>query len=244
MDWPDLNVELRRWREAGRSASLWWRDDDACDLTPALERLLALAGDRPLSLAVIPALATPALAARAAATVLQHGYAHRNRAGEGARAVECGGERPLSEVLSELQHGQERLGALFGERFVPVLVPPWNRVAAEVVPRLPELGLHGLSGWKARPAATAAPGVAQVNVHVDVMSYRRGPGFVGREKALGELVEHLAARRTGAADADEPTGLLTHHRDHDEAVWTFLAELLTRLDDAPVHWCRADELFP
>ena len=27
--WPDLTAELDRWGEAGRTATLWWRDDDA-----------------------------------------------------------------------------------------------------------------------------------------------------------------------------------------------------------------------
>jgi hypothetical protein len=44
---------------------------------------------------------------------------------------------------------------------------------------------------------------------------------------------HLAARRTGVADPGEPTGLLTHHRDMDEPLWEFLAELLPRLANHP-----------
>ena len=36
-DWAVLGDELARWREAGRSATFWWRDDDAVQRTPALE---------------------------------------------------------------------------------------------------------------------------------------------------------------------------------------------------------------
>ena len=67
-DWTALQEELEAWRASGRSATLWWRDDDATDCTPALERLLNLAGRYgvPVSLAVIPARATKGLAARLA----------------------------------------------------------------------------------------------------------------------------------------------------------------------------------
>ena len=62
--WRHLSEELDAWAEAGRSASLWWRDDDAVEPSPALARLLTLASarDLPLALAVIPARASEALA--------------------------------------------------------------------------------------------------------------------------------------------------------------------------------------
>ena len=67
--WQALAEEAARWHEAGRTAQLWWRDDDAADSGPALDRLLELHRQTkvPLSLAVVPALGTPALADRLAA---------------------------------------------------------------------------------------------------------------------------------------------------------------------------------
>mgnify|MGYP003341179144 CR=1 FL=1 len=35
-----LAAELSRWRDSGRAPVLWWRDDDAADVGPALDRLL------------------------------------------------------------------------------------------------------------------------------------------------------------------------------------------------------------
>jgi len=55
--WGALEAELDIWQSAGRSASFWWRDDDAIAATPELDRLLALAQDAPIGLAVIPAQA-------------------------------------------------------------------------------------------------------------------------------------------------------------------------------------------
>ncbi|MEK9660397.1 MAG: hypothetical protein VW644_01455, partial [Alphaproteobacteria bacterium] len=40
--WDALAAELDVWAAAGRTATLWWRDDDADAASPALERLLAL----------------------------------------------------------------------------------------------------------------------------------------------------------------------------------------------------------
>ena len=71
-DWPGLSAELDAWAAAGRTATFWWRDDDATAPTPELGRLLRLAGAHgaPLALAVIPAEAGPALAEALAAEVV------------------------------------------------------------------------------------------------------------------------------------------------------------------------------
>ena len=62
MSWAGVEDELARWRSDGRELSLWWRDDDAADATPELDRLLAVqqVHGMPLALAVVPAAATPA----------------------------------------------------------------------------------------------------------------------------------------------------------------------------------------
>ena len=60
--WPDLMAEFDRWEEAGRVATLWWRDDDAVMPTARLGRLLSIASGVPVSLAVIPADARQELA--------------------------------------------------------------------------------------------------------------------------------------------------------------------------------------
>ena len=73
--WQPLVGELQRWRQAGRAADLWLRDDDAVEPTAALDRLLALAGRHsiPLTLAVIPAHAGEALAVRLSGEPLVYG---------------------------------------------------------------------------------------------------------------------------------------------------------------------------
>ncbi|WP_193366812.1 hypothetical protein [Pelagibius marinus] len=238
--WAALEAELDAWAAAGREARIWWRDDDAAAPSPALERLLDLAAARaaPLALAVIPATAEDALAdlldgQDAQTAVLQHGFAHANNAGSlgepGAKKCELIDPQRRPAVLDELRRGQEGLAARFGRRFLPVLVPPWNRIAAALLPRLPGLGFTGLSTYRARAAAEAAPGVPQVNCHLDIMQWRPERRFLGTEAALGLLNGHLAAKRQGRADPGEPSGILSHHLVHDGAAWDFLGELLARL---------------
>jgi peptidoglycan/xylan/chitin deacetylase (PgdA/CDA1 family) len=229
--WRAFDEEIARWREADRPAELWWRDDDAIDAGPALDRLLAVQRetDVPLALAVVPAQATQALAARLAAEngvdVLQHGYAHANHAPPSDKKVELGGHRPAMMVLGELGTGWLALERLFGPRALPVMVPPWNRIAAPLIPTLPEIGFRGLSTFGARPRAEPVKGLLQVNTHLDIVDWKGGGGFLGEEAALAVLVRALgeARRRSG-----EPVGVLSHHLAMDEGAWDFLRSLLGR----------------
>lgn len=232
--WHRLAAELDLWGEAGRRADLWWRDDDACRDTPALQRLLALAQDAnvPIALAVVPAhleqSLVDAVAKADAVTVLQHGYAHRNHAPPGARNWELGAERPVDVVAGELEAGRTRLERGFGPRFAPVLVPPWNRIHSALTERLPGIGFSGLSTFGPRERARPGPSLVQCNTHVDLIAWRRDRAFIGVEAAVGRLVAHLAARRAGTVEPEEPTGLLTHHLDFAAAPWPFLGELFAR----------------
>ena len=57
--------------------------------------------------------------------------------------------------------------------------------------------------------------------------------FLREAAALRLIADHLSARREGRADADEPTGLLSHHAVQDEACWRFLDALLDHLSAHP-----------
>jgi hypothetical protein len=242
--WDALEAELDRWAPA--RATLWWRDDDAAAPSPALERLLGLA-DVPLGLAAIPAASGPALAAYLAArqqvAVLQHGFAHVNHEAPGQDRMELGTARPASLVLAELARGWRRLVALFGQQALPVLVPPWNRIADGLVALLPGQGYRGLSGWGARPRP-APGGLCRVNTHVDIIAWHAGRRFVGPEAAVDRAIRHLRARREGRADIEEPSGLLTHHLVMEGEAFDFVAEFLARTARHPaVRWCAPAEIF-
>lgn len=228
--WQDLADEAARWRDSGRVARLWWRDDDAGDVSAELDRLLTIHLDTgaALALAVVPARATPALAARLAGLpgidVLQHGYAHANHAAPPARKVELGLERPAMMVLGELGTGWLALERMFAGKALPVMVPPWNRIAPVLVPTLPEIGYRGLSTFGPRARAVPVRGLRQVNTHVDLIDWKTRR-FVGEEAALAALVAALARARNGDP---EPVGLLSHHLAMDDGAWDFLRSILER----------------
>ena len=245
--WSALRAELDRWAAAGRTATFWWRDDDAVTVTPALETLLSLCEDHrtPLALAVIPQGAEPSLADRLAGspapvTVLQHGFAHRNHAPGGEKKSELGGHRPLEDVAAELTAGRDRLASLFGDRFLSILVPPWNRIGPDVAAAAASLGYGGLSTFDPRPAGKTG----QVNTHVDIIDWHGHRGFAGEAACLGAATAHLSDRLAGRCDPDEPTGMLTHHLVHDDGCWQFIARFLTETDrhDA-ASWLTAREAF-
>ena len=226
--WQALEAEAARWQAAGRTAELWWRDDDAADSSAALDRLFELHRETqaPLALAVVPARATPALADRLAAEpavdLLQHGYAHVNHASPGEKKAELGPHRPAMVVLGELGTGWLALERLFGSRAQNVMVPPWNRIAPGLVPTLPEIGFSGLSTFGPRPRAHPVRGLLQVNTHVDLIDWKSGGVFAGETAALGALVAALAYARTVSG---EPVGLLSHHLVMDGRAWDFLRSM-------------------
>ena len=248
--WDDLERELDAWEAAGRTATLWWRDDDGRTVSPALDSLLAVAqgSGTPLALAVIPAGAEAALAERLAkeplVAVLQHGFDHIDRARPGEKKIELAPHRPLDEMRGALAEGRERLDALFGGRALAVLVPPWNRVADAVINALPALGFTGLSAFGRRAKAIAAPGLRAANAHIDIIDWRGSRGFVGEEEALAQAVRHLRERRAGEADGGEPTGLMTHHLDHDNRCWDFIAAFVARTSaHGAARWLSAEAVF-
>jgi len=239
--WRELEANLDAIAARGEAIRLWWRDDDAGRDEAALDRLLELAArhDLPLALAVVPLwLAAPVqalIAASPQATVLQHGFAHANHAPPGAKSVELGA-RELATIAAELSRGQAVLLDAFGATFLAVLVPPWNRLEPQLVDRLTAGGFSGLSTFGRRPDREAAPGLIQVNTHLDPIDWRGGRLFVGEAAALGRLVAVL--------DPDEPIGILSHHLAMDEPGWRFLERLLETVTSHPAtRLCPAAEVF-
>jgi hypothetical protein len=251
--WPDLVGEFDRWGEAGRVATLWWRDDDAVAVSSRLDHLLTVAGDVPISLAVIPAAAHPELAEWSAdlsrsckaprLAVLQHGWRHTNHAVDGKKN-EFPPERSGRAVRSELTEGRNRLVALFGARVLPVLAPPWNRFAPCFLPLLAACGLGAISRLNPRHTLWPSPGIAETNVHIDLVAWATSRGFIGEQTALCGILGHLQARRLGEVDAEEPTGILTHHLVQDEATDTFLRRLVATTKEHPAtRWLDPAEVF-
>jgi hypothetical protein len=224
MHWAWLDIELRRWRAAGRRAALWWRDDDAQAPTAELDRLLEIRAGTPLTLAVIPDGDMAGLAVRLAGTVgvsvVQHGVDHQNRR-RGAVAGEFPPEWRRLRVATQVRAGWRRMAAL--PAALQVFVPPWNDVHAELPAVLADCDYLGWSAWGDGLVGDGSP--PRIDAHLDLMRWKGGARFRGEAKFLGELRGLLAARRL-AGRWDAPIGLLTHHLAHDEAAWAFLGRFV------------------
>ena len=97
-----------------------------------------------------------------------------------------------------------------------------------------------LSTFMPRKATLAAPGLTQINTHLDPVAWKSGRGLAEPDRLISQLVQQLKDRRLGFADNAEPYGILTHHLVHDEAVWTFTNDLLNHLIAGPVRLWTVD----
>jgi len=246
--WQALDAELDAWADAGKRAEFWWRDDDAAADDPALARLLALARDGapPLAIAAVPAYlsdtATLRITAEAAPDwrVVQHGFAHVNHAQGGKKKIELGGNNSLTDCEDQLREGFSILAKRLGNRFLPVLVPPWNRIDPELISLLPALNFRAISTYGAHRGV----GLGQINCHVDILNWRNGAAFLGTDEAIAIACGHLKAKRQGKADRGEATGILSHHLQHDEEAWRFLSKFFTHTARHPaVSWRAPAKLF-
>lgn len=242
MTWAALSNELSIWRAEGLLLPLWWRDDDAIEETARLSQLFDLAEkiSLPVHLAVIPEPATEGLAwaceGREFVVPVVHGWAHRNRSFLGQKKAEFGRQRRTA--LDETQAGLARLRALFGSSLFEMFVPPWNRFDTALAPGLVTQGYQALSTYLPRQTAETAPGLKQINTHLDPIDWRDTRSLVPEDKLLSTLITLLKDRRRGFTDATEPLGFLTHHLVHDPAIWAFSERCLKTLLDAGAMPCN------
>ena len=231
--WDALVHELNAWQRWGRMPVFWWRDDDAVAATPALGRLLAVARsyNLPLALAVIPAAVEDSLPtlleAERRVFVLQHGWEHANFAPPGQEA-ELWDDRDPAVVSAQLAAGRRRLQAMFGERFLPALVPPNNYLGLPLVPVVRRayryVSIYG--DWQPHRLTLR-------NVHCDLIDWRVTQA-VSSVNAVRSLVLALRMRRYGLVEAGLPIGILSHHLVHDRDMWRLLESLLDRLVRHPI----------
>lgn len=250
----EFRCELDRWQDAGKIARFWWRDDDAVDATPALDRLITLTAElrAPLGLAVIPNKAEPSLFKRLSGfpdiRVLLHGASHVNHAPADQKKAEFGPHRPVDAMVNEIASALSWFCLRCpegGQRFVPIFVPPWNRIDPALVARLSEADIARVSTFNPRRRQSTGP--IPINTHVDPIGWKRGKAFLGWDAAMVPLLTHLEAKRLDDPGVDidpgEPTGLLSHHLVQDDATWDFLHGVGQVITDHPAaEWADPSDL--
>ncbi|MEX0368724.1 MAG: polysaccharide deacetylase family protein [Ruegeria sp.] len=232
IDWSPLRTALAACRRDGVSVPLWWRDDDAVDHTPALDRLLNLSArlGLPVHLAIIPAHAAPALAKLVAGSNMipvVHGWAHTDHSAPDEKKNEFQTGRP--GMADDSARALTRMTDLFGDHLCPMFVPPWNRVSDALVQNLPDQGYTALSTYGPRKVQDPAPGLVAINTHVDPIWWKGTRDLVSPEALVSLAAAHLTARRIGDEDAAEPFGLLTHHLVHTPAIWSFTSDFVSEM---------------
>jgi hypothetical protein len=248
--WDRVRVELDHWAKQKREALFWWRDDDAQDASDQLRAMLnvAEAFDVVIGVSAIPSKISrrlvAALARESAAQVLVHGFAHESHARTGQAKREFGGARPLEDIVADLASGLALARDAFGAKVLPVLVPPWNRIAPGALAHLPHLGYRGISTWKPRPKAYPAKGLLQVNTHLDLIDWRRGRAVKDERLIAGRVLRKLRWRRERRTRASEPLGLLTHHEYWNPVKERIVVRLLEATREHPaVRWLSPKAVF-
>lgn len=228
-DWAALEAELERWDAAGIRPRLWWRDDDAQTVTPALERLLHLSQTYsvPAHISVIPEGVQPDLSPRLRdadhAYVLQHGLRHINHEPKGLPASEVGDIRELALQKADLLEGWNILEQAKMPRLLLAFVPPWNRIGDATRKLLPEWGYDFLSAYEGRGDAAPVAGLTHIDAHLDPIRWKYDRVFRGEDKMLAMLLEHLRDRRMNAPT--KPIGYVTHHLQTSDEIWSFTDRL-------------------
>jgi len=248
--WAALERELELWRQDNTPATFWWRDDDAQKPSAQLDRLiqLSITSKTPLVLATIPHGVDDFLPEKirnaANITIEQHGWSHTNHAQPSEKKCELGDHRCENDIEHELIAGAEILKKLFGHRFLPVLVPPWNRIGTTVASQLKIYGYLGLSTFGDKKSVPSTSGFIQANTHVDLINWKGDRAFIGTKTALKKITTHLHQRRCGELDRTQATGILTHHLDHEDDLWSFLEEFLKfTTAHSAVHWQTSHQVF-
>ena len=242
-NWQLLEDELQLWNQP---VAMWWRDDDAVEDTAALRQLVSLQqldGLIPLHLASIPMLLKNTLPELLSICpnvwVLQHGYNHQSNAIDGQRKVELGGNQSLHQLMQKLTSGRKKLQKAFSQRYLDIIVPPWNRYNSVAAEAFEQLHYKALSGLGMRGEQLSS--IALLNVHVDIIDWKTR-SFVGTQTCIEKIIEQLQLRRMSPINTIEPLGLMTHHLAHDQACWDFLHEFMSKTAHHPkIEWLQAEQ---
>ncbi len=226
-----IKKELSLWQQNGQQCHFWWRDDDATQDTPALQKLIDLHQQTkiPVALSVIPKFAHVTLLQQIKnlpqISILQHGWQHRNYELPEQPFSEFGSSRDSEIIRQELRTGRNLLKAMFAKQFVTGFVAPWNNLAAK---HWPEFDQYDLVSFHDGAANQMPSKFKQLNVHIDILRWRKYPKFRGTTRTIKAILKQLKQRRTDQ-QFDKPIGIMSHHLVMDNASWQFLTKLLNFL---------------
>lgn len=148
----------------------------------------------------------------------QHGWRHVNHECQGKKG-EFGQSRSPSQIKKDLVKGKGKLEMYMGKDFYPVFTPPWNRCSNVALKIIKELGYHAIS--RSQGSMPPAPeGLADFQVNVDLHTRKELQPHESLNHLLAELKDSLLSGSCG---------IMIHHRQMNEAAFSFLNFLLSIL---------------
>jgi hypothetical protein len=225
----DTEARVRRALEAGVAAAggraaLHFRADDVAVVGAKLVRMFGVFAKRraPVAPALVPAWLTAprfkvlrSIAPGGTFAWHQHGWRHLNHEPEGKKC-EFGPARDTEAKADDIRRGAQRLAEVTGGACLPVFTPPWNRMDADTLDALPELGFRAVSRTPgAKPACPAC--MAELPVHAALHSRREADPEASLDALAEEMTSGLA---TGVC------GVMLHHQRMNQAALDFLDMLL------------------
>ncbi|MBR71921.1 MAG: hypothetical protein CMM30_03140 [Rhodospirillaceae bacterium] len=248
--WDDLIYEINSNIDIGLPVEFWWRNDGVYSKSNDLRQLSSLASNEgvPVAISVIPEKMRDDIVFHIKNFdnhfVIQHGYAHKNHAHISEQKNELSLNRPIKDSLKDLSIGFRNLSSEFECKFLPILVPPWNRLSTQIIPHLNSLGLMGLSCLGGRNFPNPVSNIFQTNTHIDLIDWKGTNRFIGTGAAIAFACKHLSDKRNGKADPFEPTGLLTHHMRMDFSSWAFIGTFIRKTKTiSDVQWPSIQDIF-
>lgn len=219
--------------DAAEPRQFWWRDDDTGADAGALQDLLSMRRQLgiPLVVSVVPSWLSDdcarILANEPAVFVAQHGWNHADRSHPSQKSIELGGTSDAACVLENLRQGADALRRKGLPRLLPLLVPPWNRVADDVLAGLGSLGIQSVSTFVYDKRGVRY-GLRHINCHIDPIVWRGGKRLMSERELVDVTVRQMEREGRG------PIGLLTHHLEMNDEAYDRVAGYLSSLAGHPL----------
>ena len=154
----------------------------------------------------------------------QHGWRHVNWQRVGKKS-EFGEQRPIDRQIRDISQGRDKMRKTFGDRFLPIFTPPWNRLSSTTLTALDRLDFKAVSMGNRLPGnPNHRVSLKHLKIHLDLHT-RKGSDPVSDYEALLAEIAALMTKR-------EPVGIMIHHQRMTIFAFEFLHELLSLLKDA------------
>lgn len=231
-DWREqLDQAVARIAE-GQLPPLFFRADDIGAAGQAFDALCKLFRNYqvPLAMAVVPAWLSDARQGRIFSSAPleeplwswhQHGWRHINWQQNGPEC-EFGNDRAPERQHEDILQGRQKMERIFGQHFVPVFTPPWNRLSAATVKILRNLQFRGISTTTPLPPGIRLPYdfhclPARLFLHARTC------------KDPLEDMDNLLDDFTALVQCKQPAGIVIHHQRMTPFAFEFLEHMLYNL---------------